>query len=244
MFQKIAKFIQSIGLFICIYGIPLLAKEPGLLEKYYHNQAAEILNKEELGDSFELLMQAVEAFPESPLLHFDLGFSQLKSGSVDLALRSFSVSETLSQKQLNLSSGSTESQKQKMEELAQLAAFHQGFIWGEKKEKEKAIQAYQRVINFGYPLDFTLVKAAKHNIELLMQEGGQGGKGDSKGKNDSPDENKDKKFAPNDPKNNSQEKLSESEVQKILKELKQQEDRIRAQYNRQNRKDEAREKNW
>ena len=112
----------------------------------------------------------------------------------------------------------------------------------------------------------------KHNIELLIQNGGQnssggdnekkenqdgqgGGQDEQKNENEQDGENKDdkdgkdkKEYSNGNPKYKPRPfksgELSEGDVKKILGELKNQEQKIRANFDKKERKDKKNEKDW
>lgn len=128
------------------------------------------------------------------------------------------------------------------------------------KDTEKALEFYQKALETN-PASIE----TKHNIELLIQQqqgGGGGGKsdkkdqdgkGDQKDPNDGEDKEKNKdKEQENDRQQTSKykprpfkgEQLSEADVKKILGELSQQDKKIRANYNKKDRKEDKNAKDW
>ncbi len=138
--------------------------------------------------------------------------------------------------------------------------YNLGLRYHQAKETEKALEFYQKALDVN-PASIE----TKHNIELLIQQqqggGGDGksdkkdqdGKGENKDPNDGEDKekNKDKeqekdrqqtsKYKPRPFKG---EQLSEADVKKILGELSQQDKKIRANYNKKDRKEDKNAKNW
>ena len=138
--------------------------------------------------------------------------------------------------------------------------YNLGLRYHQAKETEKALEFYQKALEIN-PASLE----TKHNIELLIQQqqsgGGDGksdkkdqeGKGDQKDPNDGEDKekNKDKeqdkdrqqtsKYKPRPFKG---EQLSEGDVKKILGELSQQDKKIRANYNKKDRKEDKNAKDW
>ncbi len=138
--------------------------------------------------------------------------------------------------------------------------YNLGLRYHHAKETEKALEFYQKALDVN-PASLE----TKHNIELLIQQqqggGGDGksdkkdqdGKGENKDPNDGEDKekNKDKeqekdrqqtsKYKPRPFKG---EQLSEADVKKILGELSQQDKKIRANYNKKDRKEDKNAKDW
>lgn len=143
------------------------------------------------------------------------------------------------------------------------ARFNQGVLRGENKKIEEALMAYQRALDV-VPNSIE----AKTNIELLIQSQSQQGEGENKDqdqdqdqqggqgqseqqKQDQGENENDKKDQPKEYGKNQEYKprefkgdLSEADVKKILGELKQQEQKIRGQFHRNEFKEKPREKDW
>lgn len=128
------------------------------------------------------------------------------------------------------------------------------------KNTEKALEFYQKALDVNPSSIET-----KHNIELLIQQqqgGGGGGEGKDKNQNKDGKPNKDPKDGDSkDKQDKDQEKdrqqtskykprpyqgdkLSEADVKKILGELSQQDKKIRANYNKKDRKENRNAKDW
>ncbi len=135
-----------------------------------------------------------------------------------------------------------------------------GLRFQNAKETEKALEYYQKALEVN-PASME----TKHNIELLIQQqqgGGGGGQGenqnkDKQGKPDQdPKEGDDKDKKDKDQNQDRQQtskykprpyqgdKLSEADVKKILGELSQQDKKIRANYNKKDRKEDKNAKDW
>lgn len=138
--------------------------------------------------------------------------------------------------------------------------YNLGLRFQNAKETEKALQYYQKALEIN-PASME----TKHNIELLIQQqqsGGGGGQGenqnkDKQGKPDQdPKEGDDKDKKDKDQTQDRQQtskykprpyqgdKLSEADVKKILGELSQQDKKIRANYNKKDRKEDKNAKDW
>lgn len=143
--------------------------------------------------------------------------------------------------------------------------FNMGVLHQTAKQVDPALQNYQAALDIS-----PSSRETKINIELLIQEqqgGGQGqnqdqsegdkgGEGDQSKKPDGEqdqdgkgDQQKDepKEYAKNPPPQKKQfksEQLSQSDVNKILGEIKQQEQKIRAEYNKKEGKEQPRDKDW
>lgn len=137
--------------------------------------------------------------------------------------------------------------------------YNLGLRYHHAKNTELALEFYQKALEIN-PASIE----TKHNIELLIQQQ-QGGGGEGKDKNDQEgkgDQNQDPKDGEDkEKKDKEQEKdrqqtskykprpfkgdqLSEADVKKILGELSQQDKKIRANYNKKDRKEDKNAKDW
>lgn len=141
--------------------------------------------------------------------------------------------------------------------------FNLGVLYQTAKQVDPALNSYQAALDIN-----PTSRETKINIELLIQQqqgGGQGqnqdqNKGDQGGEGDQakkPDQDQNgqgdqqkeepKEYAKNPPpqkKPFKSEQLSQSDVNKILGEIKQQEQKIRAEYNKKEGKEQPRDKDW
>lgn len=134
--------------------------------------------------------------------------------------------------------------------------YNLGLRFHHAKDTGKALEYYQKALEIN-PASME----TKHNIELLIQQqqGGGDGKSENKDQQGKGDQNKDSKDG--DEKEKEQEKdrqqtskykprpfqgeqLSEADVKKILGELSQQDKKIRANYNKKDRKEDKNAKDW
>lgn len=134
------------------------------------------------------------------------------------------------------------------------ALFNLGVAYGKQRKLDEALKSYQAALDL-YPES----KEVKTNIELLFQGGGGGGKGENKDKDkkdkDSKDQDKNEKDGKDQPKDYQSGKdqkpkpfdskdLSPQDVKKILDEVKNQEQSIRAEEYERNTKEVPRNKDW
>lgn len=138
-----------------------------------------------------------------------------------------------------------------------ISRFNEGEAWGAGKKVTEALAAYQRALEIE-PASIE----TKTNIELLVsQQGqgeGQGGEGEGKNQKpgdkgegqdnkDEPKNEKPKEYAENPkykPRPFDGKELDEADVKKILDELKRQENRIRAEYQKKESKESGGGKDW
>jgi Ca-activated chloride channel homolog len=128
-----------------------------------------------------------------------------------------------------------------------LAHFNRGRLFQELKRKPEALDSYQMALRYD-PVSLT----AKTNIELLTQQSQGGGQGQNQQQdqqqNQKPDQQggEQKKQDPGgpQPQTPAQQKLSEKDIAKILEELKDQEQKVRALEFGSKGKDQDNAKNW
>jgi Ca-activated chloride channel homolog len=197
---------------------------------------------------------ALSAAPYAPELHYNLGLTLTGQGQVDAAKKSYNNALELTKKE----DGNSD------------VKFRTYFNLGELAQKEKkvdeALAWYQKALN-----EKPDSKETKINIELLIQSQKSGGQGkDNQDKQDKKDDqNKDSKDGDGDKDKDKQEKpkpgepppkmsnkskpqpqkfkseeLNQNDVNKILGELKQQEQKIRAEFNKRDVKERPRAKDW
>lgn len=190
------------------------------------------------------LQTALEDRPFQPEVHLNLGVAARIQGKVEEAEKNYSNARRFAE------SGDPE--------IDFLSYYNTGEALQAAKNIDGALAAYQRALKFRPDSLET-----KTNIEMLLQNG-QGGQGEGDQKQQNPDqagkdqEQKDgdqdqekeedkpkerqvsKKYQPREFKG----ELSESDVRKILGEIKQQEQKIRADFNRKEAKERPRGKDW
>lgn len=205
---------------------------------------------QQLSTARESFVDAMSVAPFQPELHLNLGVIDGALGRVDAAEAGY----------LNAEHYAAENPA-----LLFAARFNMGEIEGKSKKIDSALKWYQAALD----LDPTSLEA-KTNIELLLggKGGGEGqddkkdqdqkgdkqqdkkdGQGDDKDKKDDKDKDQQqqKEHAKNSPKYKPREfkgELSENDVKKILGEIRQQEKKIRSEFNRREAKEKPRDKDW
>lgn len=129
------------------------------------------------------------------------------------------------------------------------ALFNLGGVLGKQKKIAEALEAYQAALE----IDPDNIEV-KNNIELLLAQGGGSGEGDGeksdkqdekgKGQSQGQDQKNPQQQKKNQPKPFESQELTPQDVKKILDELKNQEQAIRAQENDKNAKEGTRDKDW
>lgn len=203
------------------------------------NKNREALKKYELKSyypAFKELLLALQNDPKNPALHMNLG-------RVFEANEEFAKAEQAYRGALQMI---PENSPLKFEAL-----FNLGNAQAGQKHIDQALESYQAALEIN-PDSIEV----KNNIEILTQGGGQGGEGDGEGEDESQDqkqkkdqkpqddkkEKKDKK--PNKPKPFDSKDLTPQDVKKILDEIKNQEQAIRAQEYDKGAKEGPRGKDW
>lgn len=224
---------------------------PNLSSLWYDYKARNALKEKNSEVAMEYNLQILENEPNSVQTHSNLGIIFDYLQKKDESGQSFDNSlELLERYKDQLYPG----------DVFQVY-YNLGLRYHHSKNTEKALEFYQKALEINPSSMET-----KHNIELLVQQQQSGGGGESKDKN----ENKDDQGKPNeDPKDGDSkdqkdkeqdkdrqqtskykprpyqgDKLSEADVKKILGELSQQDKKIRANYNKKDRKEDKNAKDW
>lgn len=204
-----------------------------------NNTGVSLLKADSVSSAQRNFMEALALNPFDSTLHNNLGVSLDASKEFEKAIQSYTFAES----------------KAEQETVKFSARFNLAQGLAKQAKIDESLKWYQQALE----IDPTS-KEAKTNIELLtkQQKSNGGGGGDNKDKEKDKDkENKDKKDDKSDQEKpqefQANEKykprpfkgeLGESEVKKILGELKQQEQKIRADYNRKDIKEQPRDKDW
>ncbi len=211
-------------------------------QTYWHSLQTRQQLTNEKGDKFQSAfdhaVSALEKEPMRPELHINLGNALEGMGSLDRAIDAYGVAAKISQDP----------------QIQFISRFNQAQARAKQKKVDEALELYQSALEVNPESIET-----KTNIELLMASGGGKGKDgkesqDQSGEGDGQDQKgkEPQKFSENpQQKKNQPKNLSESDVKKILQELKQQEQRIRGDYYKQGQRerkqaegDGKREKDW
>lgn len=248
-FNALFKYLLWFSALAVVIGI-YLAPQIHLVSFYEELLFKKQVKAKSLDLALESMYKILEKDSEWPQVHSNLGllFSQL-------------------QKKEDAEKSFIESLKMLEVKKAQLRPqdlftvyYNLGVHFGEAKKIEQALKFYQEALE----IDPTS-KETKHNIELLIQQNkNQQGQGEGQDQNSSNDPNKDKKNQDQDkdkdkkdqqnqdreqskkykPRPFKGEQLSEGDVKKILGELSQQDKKIRANYNKKERKEDRNDKDW
>lgn len=213
-----------------------------------NNEGVAMFKDEKYDGAFKNFVDALSRDPHNPTLHFNLANNFHKNNENEKALIEFEA---------------VENSPKAIAELKFKAMFNAGNVAVGMKDLDKAMKYYQRALDYNPNSQET-----KTNIELALREQKGGGESDKdqkdqkdkqdqkdKDKKDKDGKDKDQKDQPKDqdkqgqkqqPKPFKSQALNESDVRRILEELKRQEQEIRAKQGKQNKKnqDQNIEKDW
>lgn len=200
-----------------------------------NNQGVSRYDKGKPLDSFDFFTDALGELPYAPEVQYNIGNAFLQMKDVDRALKQYDTALKLAR---------TNSKRDK--EVRFRALFNKGAVLAAQKKNEEALTAYQLALNEKPDSEET-----KTNMELLLGGGSGGGEGDKEDKEKKDEgegqqqnqkmENQSKKPQPQPYKGKD---LSKQDVDRILDELKQQEEQIRAKQQREGAKDAPPDKDW
>jgi tetratricopeptide (TPR) repeat protein len=208
-----------------------------LLFGIYHNNKS--IDKLSQKMNFEALNEMIEALRHqslSPEFHINLGIIYLTNKDFDRAEKEFLTASRLSSLR---------------PEIKFIALFNAGIAATQLKKVDEALASYQDALEIKKDSLET-----KTNIELLTQSQKGGGEGEGEGKPDpkkdgqgDKDKNDPNRKAQNErPKNQPEpykgKEISKENVKKILEELKQQEQQVRAKFENKNNHTSPNEKDW
>lgn len=237
---------MKLFLFLILFSFSASAQSPSSV--FSNRKGIAELKKSKPLEAQQSFLEALSNNPFQAELHLNLGLSFEALGQLEKAQASYETALKLAQ----------------TDETRFAANFNLGALAQKSKKVEEALKFYQEALKYNPQSVET-----KTNIELLIQEQenkknkedgkqqdqpkdqqgkGQGSddqkeQGDQKkeGEQDKPKEYKQNKPQPRKFKS---EELSQGDVNKILGEIKQQEQKIRAEFNKKEGKDKPREKDW
>ncbi|MCE3009050.1 MAG: tetratricopeptide repeat protein [Proteobacteria bacterium] len=196
-----------------------------------------------------LFLKAMEGAPSKAEVHVNLGLTFLALEQFEKAEKSFRTA---------LQYGGSS-------EALFSAHFHLGFLYQKQQKKDEALEQYERALEYSPESIET-----KTNIELLLQDQNQGSGGgegdqnskdqeqkgdgssqDQQGKDPKNDQGKEQQkqdssgqYRKNQPQKFKSQELTPGDVNKILGEIRQQEGKIRSEFNKRETKESPRGKDW
>lgn len=225
---------------------------------YKNNTGVRHSGKEKHLEAYETFLGLTAEDPYDPALLFNLGSSLTALGEEEKAAPLYK--ELLKNIDLRLGQSKSDEEKMELYKLKYAVLYNLGVHFQVVKEIDQALKYYQQALELNPDS-----KEIKTNIELLFQGGGQGkgkpdkdqkGEGEGEGEKDPNDSEGqgDKEQKPQEkPKESEKEKkqrefdqsqMSMQDLNRIMEELKQQEQNIRAKVQKKGGKDAPREKEW
>jgi len=203
-----------------------------------NNEGVSRYDKGKPMDAYGFFTDALGDVPFAPEVQFNIGDTFLQMKDFDKAISQYKLA-------IRLAPGkSKREQEVRFRSLFNIAA-----VLASQNKVDEALETYQRALEIKPDSIET-----KTNMELLTQGGGGGGKGDkdSKDKKDDGDSGQDQNKNPqnfsnkqkNEPQPYKGKDLSRQDVDRILDELKQQEEAIRAKDQHEGGKDAPPDKDW
>lgn len=201
---------------------------------WLNRQTPPLIKDKKYTEAIDLLSEALVKDPYAAELHNNLGLNYEGTGQLKKAQQAYGLAERAAKTPLNRF----------------IAIYNQAQLFAKDKQTDQAIAQYQRALEINPDS-----REVKTNIELLMQQQqqqqqkGEGGedKKDNPDDKDGKNQEQPKDFAPNkpQPKKYQPQNLSEGDVKKILEELKNQEKKIRAEFEKkQGGKEQGNDKDW
>lgn len=250
------RFLQRLSLLSLFIVAGCGPGRPDLRTLQLNREGNKALEAQTYPSAMDKYIQALSHDPFVGALHLNLGLSLEGQQQAEQALKAYKEAESLAIKEKNPF-------------LIFSSRFNQAQLLGKAKKVDEALALYQKALEI-MPASIE----TKTNIELLTQgQSGQDGDQNQDQQNQKNGQGQDKK-EPKDPKDQKDQdqkdsqdqkenepqqvqqspkykprpfqgkELSESDVKKILGELKQQEEKIRAEYNRKEMKEQPRAKDW
>jgi len=221
---------RVIPLFFIFVPIGAKAEFTSILGWYYYKKAMKSIVNENYSLGFQNLSKALVYDPDSSEIQNALGVLFSKSEQWDKALAAFQIAEKLA--------SSPDEQFS--------ARFNIGVVHHAQKNVDPALQAYLKALEIKPES-----KETKINIELLIQSMQGQGNGDGEKSNNASESQNDFNQDPQkykeskpQPKQFQSKELSEADMKRILDELRNQEQKIRTEFNKREQKERIREKDW
>lgn len=244
--------MKSLILALSLFANIAWAQESGLSSTLENRKGLAALKKEQPAQAQTHFLEALSKNPLDPYLQFNLGYSLEKMDQIEKAKSAYETAAKLG----------------KDEELLFAANYNRGVLFQKEKKIPEALKAYQEALKYNPDS-----KETKVNIELLTADQQGKGEGENKDQKQDGDKGSDKKDQQSegqdqkDPKDDKDqqgkqdqpkqygkskpqpkpfksEELTQGDVNKILGEIKQQEQKIRAEFNKKDVKDQPKYKDW
>lgn len=246
----------SRALFVAIATLSFSCQMKFLDPRAYvtNENAKNAVKNQNFSEAQDFLIQALRFAPFQSEVHLNLGHLQEISKDPDKAMKSYKNAQGYATAPVPLYYG----------------LYNEAQLLGQQKKVDEALIAYQKALEI-YPPSQEIKHNIELLIQMQQQQQNGQGQGDNqnqkqndkKDQNQSKNQNKDQQNDPKDdkgkdpdqkkeyadspkykPRSFKGEDLSEADVKKILGELKQQEQKIRSQFNRKQVKEQPRDKDW
>lgn len=230
--------IHSLLIFVVLFADVVSAVDLQAITP--NNEGVKILEGDNKSGAQKKFLEAIEADSFDPHLRINLGIGYLVNKDPKNAVNEFRVAEKMAGED---------------SQIKFAARFNMGVAFAQAEDIDAALAAYQSALELQPDS-----KEVKTNIELLWKQGkgkGKGSKGNKDkekdkeggGESEGDKENSDKSegevvSSRPMPRTYQNEQLTEETVNKVLEELKAQEQRVRGEHYGQSKKERAREKNW
>lgn len=226
---------------------------------YQNNKAVRVFGVEKKLEAYELFLETLILDPYEPTVQFNVGSSLQALGEVEKAEKLYK--QLLKDVNAQLTKSLSPEEQQKWLKVKFALLYNLGVHYQGTQKIDEALEAYQQALEL-----VPDSKEIKTNIEMMFT-GGGGGKGDGKDKNKDQkddgkgeqdkkdqgegDKNEDQKPSDGDRTNEKQKgkefdqsQMSNEDLKRIMEELKQQEQGIRAKVQRKGEKAEPKDKQW
>ncbi len=225
---------------------------------YQNNKAVRIFGVEKKLEAYELFLETLILDPYEPTVQFNVGSSLQALGEVEKAEKLYK--QLLKDVNAQLTKTLSPEEQQKWLKVKFALLYNLGVHYQGTQKIDEALEAYQQALEL-----IPDSKEIKTNIEMMFTSGG-GGKGDGKDKSKDQqdgkgeqdkkdqgegDKNEDQKPSDGDRTNEKQKgkefdqsQMSTDDLKRIMEELKQQEQGIRAKVQRKGEKAEPKDKQW
>lgn len=222
-----------------------------------NNSAVQKIAQEKNLEAHEDFVSLLAEDPYDLFLQFNLGSSLDVLGEQEKSEKSYL--EILKMTETLLKNNPSPEELKKILTVRFAALYNLGVHAGAQKKIDTALDYYQQALALNPDS-----KEIKTNIELLIRQGQGGGEGEDQKQDESsgegqnqkpkdqdeskdqkkPEDKKDQQKPENKPKEFDQSQMSKEDLKRILEELKEQEQGIRAKMQRKGDKEESNEKDW
>lgn len=231
------------------------ARELGLI--YKNNQAVTLFKKEKRLEAFETFMGLTAKDPSDVILKFNVASSLQALGEEE---KSIQLNSAILSDIVRLMKTATDAEQMELQKIRFATLYNNGVSYQILQNVDQALKNYQQALEV-----IPSSKEIKINIEMLFSSGGGKGKGDDKnkeqkqeGEGDGESEPKDSEEQKDKEKNKDQKKeqqqqkpkefdpkyMSQEDLKRIMEELRDQEQKIRAKMERKGEKSAPKDKEW